>query len=205
MKSMNINENVKFKLNDKGLDILYSDYLNNVIQLEKYYKENYPLELEKNGIGNIARSRLGLFKEPAKDENGYSSTELWDFMRLFGQYLSGSLPFDEDILISERFLDEFDPETNTKSAIDNPEPSYKVLNINEPVAVKLDAKAIKILTVQNNPMPQMDENGYSYFTLGKIMAIFGKHFSIGSDVLFEGTQIVIPDESLKDYNNIRTR
>jgi len=205
MKSMNINENVKYKINGKGLDILYGNYLNNVIMQADFIRENNPESLKVTDLGNTIRKRIGVYKDPEVDEKGYCSTELWNFMSLFGQYLSGGLPFDENILISERFLEEYHPETNTKSAIDKPELGYKVLNINEPVAVKLNAKAIQILTDQYIPKAQMDENGFLYFPFGKLMAIFGKHFSIGSDVLFEDTQIVIPDESLKDYqDNIRT-
>lgn len=78
----NINEYVKIKLNDNGIDILR--------------KRHNELRLRVPSIGD--------FVEPVKDDDGYSSFPLWALFDTFGEYVHlGCIPpFDTTIIIPER-------------------------------------------------------------------------------------------------------
>lgn len=77
----NVNGWVKVRLNDYGVQILR----NNHIELMR----RLPVRLA--------------FKEPARDEEGYSSFQMWAFMQEFGSHmiLGCEIPFDSEIIIVE--------------------------------------------------------------------------------------------------------
>lgn len=67
-KKHNLNNRIKFKLNEKGIEIIKAD----------------------NPLHDLT-----------EDENGYVTLQVWEFMRLFGNYmyLGGAMPFDSQVLI----------------------------------------------------------------------------------------------------------
>ena len=79
MKKFNLNEFIKFRLNDRGKDIFYHQY----DELNKW--------LESNGAKPLER----LF--PAVDEDGYTEFQLWHFMNIYGPHMANGAPaFWED-------------------------------------------------------------------------------------------------------------
>lgn len=80
---INLNQNVKIKLNGLGFEILKKrhDELNRII--------------EENG-----GESLGTFK-PVFDLKGYYSMQMWDFMKVFGDYMDPccEIPFEMDLII----------------------------------------------------------------------------------------------------------
>lgn len=65
MKQVNLNEYVKFKLTEKGNEII-----------EKYF-------LELSEVTGIEISKDIMVK---KDENGYEYMQIWEFMKIFGDH-----------------------------------------------------------------------------------------------------------------------
>lgn len=57
---ININESIKFKLNENGKNI-YRETLKDIV-------------------------KLGLSNEPEVDENGYTTMQIWEFLRMFGPH-----------------------------------------------------------------------------------------------------------------------
>lgn len=57
---ININESIKFRLNENGKNI-YRETLKDIV-------------------------KLGLSNEPEVDENGYTTMQIWEFLRVFGPY-----------------------------------------------------------------------------------------------------------------------
>ena len=81
---LNINYNIKAKLNDHGVEILKS-------------KHNQLVEVTSGSYNQP-------FVLPSTDENGYSIFQLWIFMQIFGphMHIGSKLPFDADIIIPDR-------------------------------------------------------------------------------------------------------
>lgn len=79
--NLNINENIKVKLNDTGIQILKSRHAQ-LVQCTKY---NQPFTL------------------PSTDSNGYSIFQLWTFMQIFGphMHLGSEMPFDATIVVPD--------------------------------------------------------------------------------------------------------
>lgn len=75
---LNINDSIKVKLNDHGMEILREEH--------EYYRERMP--------------KLGDFVD-RRDEDGYMKFQLWDFMARFGKHITlGSIPpFDTEIIL----------------------------------------------------------------------------------------------------------
>lgn len=73
MQSLNMNCSVKVKLNDKGKDIYYHRH-------DKYFQSE------------LLKPRF-----PKVDEDGYSEFQLWDLMKIYGEYMVMGLstPFDD--------------------------------------------------------------------------------------------------------------
>lgn len=82
--TLNINYNIKAKLNDYGIDILKARHR----------------ELVESSKGNYNQP----FTLPSTDENGYSIFQLWTFMQIFGphMHLNSEMPFEPDIIIPDR-------------------------------------------------------------------------------------------------------
>ena len=78
---LNINENIKAKLNDTGIQILKSRH----DQLVKSTGYNQPFTL------------------PSTDSDGYSIFQLWTFMQIFGPHLhlGSEIPFDSEIIVPD--------------------------------------------------------------------------------------------------------
>lgn len=76
---LNVNEKVKVRLTDIGINILRSNH----DELKKTF------------------NRLGDFKAPTVDADGYSSFQLWVLMQTFGPHmgLGFNVPFETDIII----------------------------------------------------------------------------------------------------------
>ena len=81
---LNINYNIKAKLNDHRIEILKSRH--NQLVEATYGSYNQPFTL------------------PSTDEKGYSIFQLWTFMQIFGphMHLGRKLPFDADIIIQNK-------------------------------------------------------------------------------------------------------
>ena len=203
MKSINLNENVRVKLTDRGYDVLFETYIEKIRKLKEHFKKNNPEFIEKHGIGHIARTCVGYYKEPEVDSEGYSTFQLWDVMFEFGPYLDMAvdLPIETDILIADSSLNDNGIIYDSKK--DN-EPNYKAISLNSFVGVKLTPKATKILKSRKDIIkPQVDENGYTYFQLWQLMNIFGKNSYMGSDLIFDGFDMLISEENLKEYDPIK--
>ena len=78
-KEFNVNSYVRVKLTEKGMEILKNEH-------EKM-QQAFPKWPE--------------WKEPMKDEEGYTKFQCWDLMSRFGEHiaLGRLLPFESDILI----------------------------------------------------------------------------------------------------------
>jgi len=83
--TVNINDYVKVKLNQTGKDIYFHRHDDT---RRKYVEENgyYPVCFQP--------------EFPKVDENGYSKFPLWEFMKLYSDYmdLGKSLPFDTELI-----------------------------------------------------------------------------------------------------------
>ncbi len=79
---LNMNDNVKVKLTQRGKEILQERF-------EKFHK-NYPTSFTK-------------FELPKEDKRGYSKWQLWRLFSVFGEHISMGLdvPFELDIEIRE--------------------------------------------------------------------------------------------------------
>lgn len=77
----NVNHNVRVKLNQRGLDILKAEHDD--------LRESFP--------------KLGPWKPPTVDSEGYSTFQLWALMQTFGPHvgLGMQVPFDTEILIDK--------------------------------------------------------------------------------------------------------
>lgn len=88
----NINDIVKVKLTDLGVSIL----------LEKH--NDFNDFMWEKGI-----RRASEFKEfeVKRDEEGYTSFQLWDLMNIFGPYLTlgTDIPFETDIILTYEIKD----------------------------------------------------------------------------------------------------
>lgn len=78
-KEFNVNQYVKVKLTDEGLDILRKDNEN--------MRKAFPKWPE--------------WKEPVTDEEGYAEFQCWSLMSRFGEHISlgSKLPFETVILV----------------------------------------------------------------------------------------------------------
>ena len=92
MKQLNLNSVIKVKLTDFGKDIFYHQYdeLNQYITAHK---------------GNPIEPRC-----PDVDENGLTKFQLWDFFKIYSDYLvlgSNKMPIEPlDIFIEDEDLEE---------------------------------------------------------------------------------------------------
>lgn len=79
--SVNVNQVVKVRLNDIGIKELERKH--------KQLEDEYPM--------------LGGFKKPNVDENGYSTFQLHDLMRKFGDMMRVGFdcPFDTDVIFED--------------------------------------------------------------------------------------------------------
>ncbi len=82
--TLNINYNIKAKLNDYGVEILKARHRQLVESSQGAYNQPFTL--------------------PSTDENGYSIFQFWTFMQIFGPHLhlGSEMPFEADIIISDR-------------------------------------------------------------------------------------------------------
>ncbi len=83
--TIDVNDYVKVKLNQMGKDI----YFHRHDDIRKEY-------VEKNGYYPVCFQS----DYPKTDENGYSSFPLWEFMKIYGDYmvLGKNLPFDTELI-----------------------------------------------------------------------------------------------------------
>ena len=81
---LNINYNIKAKLNDYGVEILKARHRQLIEFSQGVYNQPFTL--------------------PSTDENGYSIFQLWTFMQIFGPYLhlGSKMPFEAEIIILDR-------------------------------------------------------------------------------------------------------
>lgn len=79
---LNVNVQVKVRLTDIGINILRAKH----DELKKTF------------------NRLGDFKSPPVDADGYSSFQLWGLMQTFGPHmgLGFNVPFETDIVIDSK-------------------------------------------------------------------------------------------------------
>ena len=82
--TLNINYNIKAKLNDYGVEILKARHRQLIESSQGAYNQPFTL--------------------PSTDENGYSIFQLWTFMQIFGPHLhlNSEIPFEADIIIPNR-------------------------------------------------------------------------------------------------------
>jgi len=78
----NINDYVKVRLNDYGIEILKKEHADLKLQIPD----------------------LSEFKMPAVDGEGYTKYQTWQLFEHFGKYIefTSQLPFDTNIIISAR-------------------------------------------------------------------------------------------------------
>ena len=90
MKSLNINDMIKVKLNEVGLVI----YVNRAKETNKKFEEN-----------NI-KYKCPIF--PKRDDKGFVKFQLWDLMNLYGKHLELTLtsPFEDNKIYFEDEVDE---------------------------------------------------------------------------------------------------
>lgn len=83
--AVNINDYVKVKLNQAGKDI----YFHRDDETRRAYAE-------RNGYYPACFQP----KYPEVDENGYSKFQLWEFMKIYSDYmdLGKALPFDSELI-----------------------------------------------------------------------------------------------------------
>lgn len=79
MNRININDTVRIRLNERGLEILRDEH--------EELRRHFP--------------KVGPWKPPAVDEYGYSSFQLWQVMQHFGpnMYLGCVPPFGTEIVL----------------------------------------------------------------------------------------------------------
>ena len=96
MKKLNLNNNVRFKLNPKGAEIFYHQY----DELNK--------ELKANGASQLEPYM------PSIDSNGFTEMQLWKFMELFGSHIGMGKPNvieDLSLYIDEKDLKDVEETT----------------------------------------------------------------------------------------------
>lgn len=74
MKKLNLNNNVRFKLNPKGAEIFYHRY------------DDLNETLKARGVKQLDP------RMPSIDSNGFTEMQLWSFLELFGQYIGAGKP-----------------------------------------------------------------------------------------------------------------
>ena len=81
--TINLNDEVKIKLNDKGIEILKQEHERINQLLER--KDKFEVKL---------------------DEDGYYKEQLWRIMQVFGKHiaLGADVPFETDIIVFEKAL-----------------------------------------------------------------------------------------------------
>ena len=81
--TINLNDEVKIKLKDQGIEILKQEH-ERINQLLKR-KDKFELKL---------------------DEDGYYKEQLWKIMQVFGKYIAfgADVPFETDIIVFEKAL-----------------------------------------------------------------------------------------------------
>lgn len=91
MKKFNLNDKIKVKLTEHGIDIFY----------HQYDESN---EFIKARGGKPIESRM-----PKIDNDGYTEMQLWYFMELYGQYIGMGKPnvlTDLNLYIDDKDLEE---------------------------------------------------------------------------------------------------
>lgn len=83
--TINLNEHVKVKLNDRGKNIFYHQF------------DDLNLFIKVQG-GKLIEPRM-----PEVDADGYTSIQLWELMKIFGPHIGMGIPqpFDLDIVYEE--------------------------------------------------------------------------------------------------------
>ena len=100
----------------------------------------------------------------------------------------------------------------------------KIFNLNNKVKVKLTEEGIKILENKHNEylkmygdnpevkalfgeftIPEIDEDGYSSFSLVELMNIFGKYMTTTNQILPIEMEVAISDEYLVEYESEKGR
>lgn len=84
MFKFNMNQTVKVKLTEYGLEIHKKDW------------ESFWLH------GGPARAKIAAYNPPKEDEDGYSTWQLWSLMQLYGEHIGlgfNNLPFETDIIL----------------------------------------------------------------------------------------------------------
>ena len=87
---VNLNDNVRVKLNDAGREI-------HKIRHDELY--DY---IESRGVPSPTYERLK-YRPPKEDSDGWSEWQLWDLMSLYGPHitLGAALPFETTIEIAK--------------------------------------------------------------------------------------------------------
>lgn len=82
----NVNDYVKVKLNEKGINIYLERNQHLRDMMSKYYNHEY------------------VVKPPKIDEEGFTKFQMWDLMQLYGPYLGlgMDLPFETEILLEDK-------------------------------------------------------------------------------------------------------
>ena len=83
MKQINLNDDIKVKLNPFGVDIFYHQY------------DELNEKIIKRGGKPLER------RMPQIDKDGYTSFRLWQFMELYGSHISAGckLPCETNMLV----------------------------------------------------------------------------------------------------------
>lgn len=91
MKKINLNSTVKVKLNDRGKDIYYLRF----DDLNRFIKSRGAKPLDP--------------RYPVVDEEGFSTFQLWDFIHIYGAYMTPGAPTvtkDLNIYIDDEDIEE---------------------------------------------------------------------------------------------------
>lgn len=96
MKKLNLNSTIKFRLNDRGMDIYY------------HHTDELNRWLVRRGCKPLDQHF------PKVDKDGFSSFQLWEFMSIFGEHSGMGRPDywqDLNIYIKDADLDDV-PDSN---------------------------------------------------------------------------------------------
>ena len=176
MQKFNINNYVKIKLTEEGINILKKEHQD----ILEYYNNNV-------------------------DKNGYVQMKLMEVMNIFGEYChlgNPNVPFETDIVITLEYTeDKIDKEfsINNDVKIRLTEEGINVLKKQHEEMVNSYPNQPLVREMFGDfKMPEVDENGYTQKRLWEVMKEFGQYCHIGNNnPPFELT-IEISEEDLKD-------
>jgi len=176
VQKFNINNNVKIKLTEAGIDIL---------------KKERPNLLE------IYNNRI--------DKDGYTQVQLWEVMNVFGKHCyngNNNLPFETNIIIPGEYTDDqIDKIFNINDYVDIKltEAGINVLKEQHEEMVNFYSNQPGVQKMFGNfKAPKVDENGYTQEQFWVVMNKFGQCLYNGNQSLpFEPT-IAISKEYLEE-------